>query len=116
MHPELNAESSPTSSSKKMTLREWRLIREGEWTEDWCRDGETLLMHLERYTFDRDRGLLRENLFLERHSNDEFVIGWGGPGGSRDIARSKNRSELQAVLRDDDAIAQRMAAAADCRR
>lgn len=90
----------------KEQLREWKLLRQGEWTEEWCRDRETLLMHFERYIF-TDRGLLRENLFLERHSN-EFVIGWGGPGGSRDIARSKNRGELQSVLADADAIAELM--------
>jgi len=87
----------------KARLREWALIRRGEWTDPMCQDGETLLMHYQRYIF--DEWLREENLFLERHRNGEFVISYGEPGGFFYLARSINRGELEAGLSTDDAIA-----------
>ena len=87
----------------RSNFREWALIRSGEWTDSFCQDGETLLMHYQRYIYD---GWLREeNLFLEHHRNGEFVISYGGPGGCFYVMRSLNRGELEAVLSADDTIA-----------
>jgi hypothetical protein len=83
--------------------REWRLVKSGEWTEPWCRDGEILLLHFERYNFSKER-LTSDHVWLERHRNGDFVIGFGGRGGSVDLTRSKNRNELESMLQDDETI------------
>jgi len=75
--------------------REWVKVREGRWVPTWDQRIKCLLELQNQFG---------EHLFLEEHSDDWFVIGFGGWGSSCDLSGSKYPDGLKSILADDGKI------------